>query len=152
MTDITNWIQDHAASLTWMLIISVVIFGACVLAAPLILRKMPADYFTHDTKPPSLFGGSGDQSKGTSPWKIARNVAGWIMVVAGLAMLVLPGPGLVMSFIGLLLVDFPGKYTFEKWLVKRAKIMGVLNWIRKEAGAGPFDPPKQSGQALPAGS
>lgn len=130
-----------------MLIISVAVFGACVLAAPLILRKMPADYFNHDTKPRSLFGDSEENAKGVSPWKIMLNVAGWVMVVAGLAMLVLPGPGLVMSFIGLLLVDFPGKYTFEKWLVRRAKIMGVLNWIRKEAGAGPFDPPKQSGKA-----
>ena len=49
-------------------------------------------------------------------------------------MLFIPGQGLLTIAIGLLLVDFPGKYRLERWLISRRPIIRVVNWMRRRAG------------------
>ena len=51
-------------------------------------------------------------------------------MLAGIAMLVLPGQGLLTLLVGFLLIDFPGKYRFEKWLVARRWVLQPINWLR----------------------
>jgi hypothetical protein len=52
----------------------------------------------------------------------------------GVAMLVLPGQGVLTIITGLLLLDFPGKYRFERWLVRRGPVLRGVNWLRDRAG------------------
>lgn len=46
--------------------------------------------------------------------KLGTQVVGWVLVVAGIAALVLPGPGLLMLFVGILLLS-----THYSWAERR---------------------------------
>ena len=46
-----------------------------------------------------------------------------------------------MALVGLLLMNFPGKYRLERWLLRRPGVLGALNWLRGRRGLPPFDPP-----------
>ena len=65
---------------------------------------------------------------------MAKNLLGIIFVIAGIMMLALPGQGLLTIIIGLVLMDFPGKYHAERWVISRHSILRTTNWIRKKAG------------------
>jgi len=56
----------------------------------------------------------------------------------GLFMLVLPGQGILTILAGLVLLDFPGKFLFLRWLVRKEKVLKSLNWIRKKGKKEPF--------------
>jgi hypothetical protein len=58
------------------------------------------------------------------------NAAGSLFIVAGIAMLVLPGQGVITIVVGLLLIDFPGKFRLERWLARRRPLMRGITWIR----------------------
>ena len=49
-------------------------------------------------------------------------------------MLALPGQGILTIITGLLLLNFPGKYQAERWLLKRRYVYQVIAWIRRTAG------------------
>ena len=70
---------------------------------------------------------------------VVRNAVGWIFVVAGVAMLVLPGQGLLSILAGLVLIDFPGKHRFERRLLESSRVRRAMNWLRRRAGKPPFD-------------
>jgi len=69
---------------------------------------------------------------------LLRNLLGAVLLLAGVAMLVLPGQGLLTMVIGLCLMDFPGKRKVLDWLVGRAAIQQGLNWIRRKQGKEEF--------------
>ncbi len=70
-----------------------------------------------------------------------RNLVGTVLVLLGIAMLVLPGQGLLTIVLGLSLGDFPGKRRAELWLIRRPAIWSGLQRLRSFAGAEPFEPP-----------
>jgi len=72
---------------------------------------------------------------------LLKNLLGALLVVMGLVMLVTPGQGLLTLLAGLLLMNFPGKYRMERWLVLRPGVMRALNWLRQRQGHAPFDRP-----------
>jgi hypothetical protein len=43
--------------------------------------------------------------------------------------------------IGFLLMNFPGKFRVEQWLVSRSGVMKGLNWLRLRQDKPPFDEP-----------
>jgi uncharacterized protein (TIGR02611 family) len=67
--------------------------------------------------------------------RIVLEVVGWLLVVAGIAALVLPGPGLLMLFAGLVILSQEYEWA-ERRLepVKRKALQGaaegVENWLR----------------------
>ena len=67
-----------------------------------------------------------------------KNLGGYALVGAGVAMLVLPGQGLLTILIGLGLIDFPGKREFERWIVCRRPVGRALNWMRRRAHRPPL--------------
>lgn len=69
---------------------------------------------------------------------VLKNVLGAIFLTLGVGMLVLPGQGLLTILIGLSLVDFPGKYRLERYLVTRSPVLRSLNWLRRRTGKPPF--------------
>jgi UPF0716 family protein affecting phage T7 exclusion len=69
---------------------------------------------------------------------IGKNLLGGLLMIAGLAMLVLPGQGLLTLFVGFLLIDFPGKYRLEKWLIRRRYILRPINWLRARRHRAPL--------------
>lgn len=122
--------------LTLLGLLSVVTFVGSLVAVPWLIGRMRADYFlTHwqvvqarHRRHPAL----------ALTVFLARNTLGLLLVAAGLAMLFLPGQGLLTVLIGVCVMDFPGKRGLLQRLVRGPKVQGALNWIRRKRGKEPF--------------
>ncbi|WP_019605168.1 PGPGW domain-containing protein [Teredinibacter turnerae] len=68
---------------------------------------------------------------GLSPLRIVKNLVGWCLVVAGIAMLVLPGQGLLTLLVGVGLCDFPGKLACNRWLLKKGYYHRAVRWLNQ---------------------
>lgn len=128
-----QWAEAHGDVLWWMFAVSIASLLLCAALLPVIVRRLPADYFAsaRDKRPAphTLLG-----------WllRIGKNVLGVVFVLAGVAMLVLPGQGVLTILIGLMLVNFPGKRRLERRIVGRASILKVLNGMRAKRGLSPL--------------
>lgn len=113
--------------LIWFAASSAVMFVGTLIAIPIILMRLPADYFDIRIPRPwmenhhpvlRLFG------------HIAKNVVGTIFLFAGLLMLFLPGQGLLTMLIGLSLIEFPGKRRVEAKIVGQSTVLSTINGMR----------------------
>jgi len=115
-------------------VLSVVLFVASLLIVPWLVARLPADYFAHRRR---------EHPEPAHPaWRmtvlVVKNVFGVLLVLAGIAMLVLPGQGLLSILAGVMLMDFPGKYQLERRIVGQHTVLGALNWIRARAHKPPL--------------
>jgi putative transmembrane protein PGPGW len=131
-----HWVQDHRVLLYWLAAASAAASLATLVLTPALIVRIPPDYFAHQQRPPSLWAHRHPMVRLTLA--IGKNVLGWTFLVAGLGMLVLPGQGLLTLLIGFLMLDFPRKYRFEKWLISRRRVSGGINWLRRRAGREPL--------------
>lgn len=69
---------------------------------------------------------------------VIKNLFGFILFVAGLMMLVLPGQGLLTILLSLYLLDFPYKHRVEAVILARPNVRQSLNWLRQKLGKKPF--------------
>jgi hypothetical protein len=123
-----NWIGDHR-ELLWLIgPVSVAIFVASILIIPALIVRIRPDYFGHAMRPASRW--AHQRRFVRAAILVGKNLLGGVLMIAGLAMLVLPGQGLLTLLAGFLLIDFPGKYRLEKWLIRRRCILGPINWLR----------------------
>jgi hypothetical protein len=117
-------------------VLFVVSLLATLVIVPLVVIKIPADYFRREGEHPQLFG------KYPRPVRLAllmmKNILGAGLVIIGIAMLVLPGQGVIVILIGVLLLDFPGKQRIERWLISRGPILKLANWVRGKAHKAPL--------------
>lgn len=112
------------------------LFVASILVIPPLIVRIRPDYFAHAVRPPSRWA---DRNRLVRlALAVAKNALGGILMIAGLAMLVLPGQGLLTLLVGFLLIDFPGKYGLEKWLIRRRYILGPINWLRMRRNRPPL--------------
>ncbi|MGH7242630.1 MAG: PGPGW domain-containing protein [Phycisphaerales bacterium] len=111
-----EWLQQHPG-----LIVSgglcLVLLVAAALATPSAVARLPNDFFTRDRSP--------------SLW---LNIGGWVLIAAGVAMLILPGPGAVVLLAGVMFADFPGKRRLLRWFLAHDSIFNQLNRIRAKRG------------------
>jgi hypothetical protein len=124
-------------SLTWWLAaVSVVSFLGSLLLVPFIAVRIPRDYFVEPRRRVDAWG-----SRNVIVRAIVvtlKNLLGFVLILAGLAMLVLPGQGLLTMLIGLMAMNFPGKYRLERFLVSRGPVLRSINWIRRRCGVAPL--------------
>ncbi|MCZ6750119.1 MAG: hypothetical protein O7D96_12545 [SAR324 cluster bacterium] len=59
-----------------------------------------------------------------------KNLLAVVLVVAGVAMLFLPGQGILTILVGLGLLSVPGKRKLELWIVRRPAVLRAIQWIR----------------------
>lgn len=118
-----------------LLLGSIVMLLVSVLALPWIVRRMPADYYAATAPKPRL---AMLPAPLRLPLLVLKNALGVLVLLAGVAMLVLPGQGLLTCMLALALLDFPGKRRFERWLVARPAMIASLNWLRRRLGRPPF--------------
>lgn len=137
---LSQWIEDHQVLLYWLTGASVVVCVATLIIAPAMIVRIPADYFTHARRPRDQSDTRG--SRGVA-LRIGKNVLGYVLIIAGIAMLVLPGQGVLVVLLGLFMVDFPGKYRVEKWLIARPRVLRGINWLRRRRGRAPLQPPSK---------
>jgi hypothetical protein len=87
---------------------------------------------------PPDFLTAGDREKHSMAWRVVRNVLGVLLVLLGVAMLLLPGQGLITLMVGVLLVDFPGKQRLVQRVLGRPKVLKAVNKLRAKRGSPPL--------------
>lgn len=131
-----QWADAHSALLWWLAASSVVMFIASLIVVPLVVARIPADYFAHQERP--VPPRQAWPTVARVVYVLLKNAIGLVLVVAGIAMLVLPGQGLITLFIGLSLMDFPGKYRLERHIVAYPGVRQAMNWLRARRGVPPL--------------
>ncbi|NOX26122.1 MAG: hypothetical protein GXP59_08440 [Deltaproteobacteria bacterium] len=119
-----------AKNLWWLGIFSLVSFIATLIAIPLILVKIPADYFLETSEKAGL--------RPAIMTLIGRNILGFVFLVMGIIMLFTPGQGILTMLIGLSLLNFPGKRRLELNLIRRPQVQRAINWLRAKYGKPPL--------------
>jgi hypothetical protein len=132
-----NWITIDEATIWYLAAFSIVSFIGTLLLVPVLVIRIPEDYFAEKKR------------HRWEPWAhehplirwsllIAKNSLGYIIIVLGIAMLVLPGQGVLTILIGIMFINFPGKYRLERWVVMRAPVLNTINKLRQRAGRAPL--------------
>jgi len=135
MTEVVEWLQSHDDVLWALGIFGILCFVGSLLLLPILVARIPEDYFAHRHRESSV---GGRHPVARVALALLKNAVGLLLVLAGIAMLVLPGQGILTIVIGLLVMDFPGKYHLEQALVRRRTVLSGLNWIRRRAGRRPL--------------
>lgn len=128
INSVMSWFNAHQALLTWMTLTSAFTFVASLLALPWLVSRIPENYFL-------------STQHESAPWKDAhplwrgllftgKNLLGFILLCGGTLMLFLPGQGILTIAMGLLLMDYPGKFFLERKLVASPAVLRGLNWLR----------------------
>jgi UPF0716 family protein affecting phage T7 exclusion len=103
-----------------------VTFVVGLVVLRVLLVRLPADWFVREE--PSRSGAS----------RTARRIAGALLVLVGIALLVLPGPGMLVVAIGIALFDSPRKKELLAKLLTRPTIGDALDRARARAKKEPF--------------
>lgn len=123
------------------------IFAAIVVASlavslaitAAVLVRLPAGYFVQQKR--SFMPDAGRPLRAVV--LVLKNLLGYAVIAIGIAMSIpgVPGQGFLTILIGLMLVDFPGKYRVERWMIRRRAIRSAANWVRRKAGKPDFEKP-----------
>jgi len=114
--------------------LSFVTFAVSLVTLPLIIVRMPGDYFLETT--PGLL-----QTLPLLPHiclLMLKNMVGALLIAAGIIMLFIPGQGLLTIIVGVALMNFPGKKKLELKLLRVKRIRRAMNWIRRKKGVTEF--------------
>ncbi len=125
--------------LLWTSGLSLVAVLATIAAVPWVVGRLPADYFSRERR-------VSWRKMASAPLYAhivtgLKNLLGSVLVIVGAIMLVTPGQGVLTILTGLLVMNFPGKYRLERWLVSRPGVLRALNWLRGRRGQPPFEAP-----------
>ena len=136
MIDFSGWLEGREWWLGLLVGISAAMFVGSLITVPWLVVRLPADYFAQRERH-SWAAATGHP---VLHWLalLAKNSLGVVLLMAGIAMLVLPGQGLLTMVMGLVLLDFPGKYRFERFVVSRPAVLKSLNWLRRRRGRPPL--------------
>ncbi len=131
-----QWLSKE--TVTWISIGSGVALILGAIAVPWIVVRLPTDAFATPRRSGWL-----DQQSATVrvPLRVLKNVVALALVLLGVAMLVLPGQGVLAILLGVMLGDFPGKLRLQQWILARPKVMNSLNWVRSKFKKPPLEKP-----------
>lgn len=130
-----QFVTNYKKFIFWLGSISALIFIFSLLSIKWLVALIPSDYFVE--KRASKF-------KNTYPYLwiislIIKNILGYSLVVGGIFMLVLPGQGIFTIVVGLMLSNYPGKYSIERRLISIPSIHKGINWLRKKSNQPPIE-------------
>ena len=133
LATVQQWIPvDVLIGLT---VASAIGFIGSLIAIPLILVRLPSDYF--DTRTPRHWMKDHHPVLRISGL-VLKNAVGVVLLLAGFAMLFLPGQGLLTMLIGVSLMDFPRKRELEAKMVGQPTLLGAINAMRHKYGKPPL--------------
>jgi hypothetical protein len=120
-----------------MVALSLATVALGVVAIPAALVRLPDDYLVragagpfasaHPIAAPAVF--------------VLRNVVALALVLAGVAMLLLPGQGLLTLVAALIVSDFPGKRALERRVLGHPGALRAINALRIRARRAPLQAP-----------
>jgi len=133
---VADFVVQHELLVWWIGSLSVFTLLAVMIIVPIIVVRLPCDYFAGAKRTPA-------------PWSekhpavrcvllTGQTATGVVFVLAGIAMLFLPGQGILTILIGLTLLNFPGKFTLERKIVGLQPVIRSINWMRVRTGRKPL--------------
>jgi Putative transmembrane protein (PGPGW) len=128
-SDIPAWLQLGAAA------VSLVMFVGSLIAVPIVLVRLPPDYFARAHAPRAL------------PVRILRNVLGAVLILLGVAMLVLPGQGMLTILVGVAVLELPFKRRLVRRILRNATVKLAVDRLRERSGRPPLTIPGRPGGA-----
>ena len=131
-----NFEQLNSEWLVAIGIASAAMFVLSLLIVPIVIVRIPDDYFSTRKTEHGLR--KGYSSVLHCVITVCKNLLGLLLFLMGIAMLVLPGQGLLTMLLGIVLMDFPGKFSLERRIVSIPKVLKSINWIRSKANRNPL--------------
>jgi len=145
-----EWFRAHQVVTGWLFGLSVAMFLGSLVLLPILVSRIRPDYFLSRQPPPESWG---DRHAASRFVVLAiKNALGLVLLVAGIAMLVLPGQGVLTILVGISLLDFPGKRRLELRIVRQRRVLRAINWMRARAGRPPLILPetdRERGESAP---
>ena len=125
-------LAEYQDAILWVASLSLGAFVLSIVILPLIIIRLPADFFVREVSVPLRI----------SPLRLClkalKNALGLIFLVAGFIMLFIPGQGILTMLFGVSLMDFPGKRRLQHRIVKTPRVHRSLNWLRGKTNRAPF--------------
>ena len=118
----------------WFGSISLFVFLFSLLSIKWLVSLIPEDYFINKKD-------SKIKTGNIFIWYIVlifKNLIGYSLILCGIMMLVLPGQGLFTIIIGLMMSNYPGKYSIEKKFIAIPTILKSINWLRRKSNKPPI--------------
>ena len=118
----------------WFGSISLFVFLFSLLSIKWLVSLIPEDYFINKKD-------SKIKKNNILIWYIVlvfKNLIGYSLILGGIMMLVLPGQGLFTIIIGLMMSNYPGKYSLEKKFIAIPTILKSINWLRRKSNKPPI--------------
>ena len=131
---ISEIILNYKNFILWLGSISFLVFIFSLISIKWLVALIPSDYFIEDKR-------NKYQSSYPLTWLISiiiKNIVGYILIIGGILMLVLPGQGLFTIIIGLMLSNYPGKYFIERKFIAIPSVLKTINWLRKKSNKPPL--------------
>lgn len=131
---ISGIILNYKNFILWLGSISFLVFIFSLISIKWLVALIPSDYFIEDKR-------NKYQSSYPLTWLISiiiKNIVGYILIIGGILMLVLPGQGLFTIIIGLMLSNYPGKYFIERKFIALPSVLKTINWLRKKSNKPPL--------------
>lgn len=146
-----DWLDSLAASVgltlgsvVWTVSLGVLLFLGSIFMVTVLVVYLPATYFL-DSHQRNFWIDRHPALRWTA--LVVKNLIGVVLVIAGAAMLLGPGQGVLTILIGVMLLDFPGRRWLELKLLARPGVIAALNRLRARFGREalqidlPIDPP-----------
>lgn len=119
----------HWTAMYWAALIFSLTCGASLALLGFLLVRLPAGHFNEPAEPNRQF------KQSEMPWavRLLKNLIGSALAVLGgiMALPGIPGPGLLILLLGMMMADFRGKRRFERWLVGRPGVLVTINKVRR---------------------
>ncbi|MBI5511346.1 MAG: hypothetical protein HY903_21505 [Deltaproteobacteria bacterium] len=111
--------------------------AASIAIIAIVLARLPASYFRARPVVPD-----GSRTRRIAV-VVLENLLGYAVIAIGMALSIpgVPGQGVLTMLVGLMLISFPGKRRLERFMIRRQNVARAANWIRRQAGKAPFEPP-----------
>ena len=107
-------------------LVSFAIFLAGLVVVRALVVELPSNHFVKpDPARPRMV-------------RLARQVGGGLLIVLGLLMLVLPGPGILTIALGVALFDSPKKNDILRKVLSQEGVRKTMHNLRVRAGKEPF--------------
>jgi hypothetical protein len=122
-----------------------VAFIATLAVIPLLVVRIPEDYFINEHRLPW-------------PWSqrhpalhvfliVLKNLLGLFFLASGFLMLFMPGQGIITMLLGLTFMNFPGKRRLEKAVIRQRAVYRSINWLRVRRKRAPLQVPARPSRA-----
>lgn len=136
MVLVLDWLRCNQKLLWWLTASSLIVFVGTLIIVPLLLIRIPPDYFARAGKMKLPLAHCSPLMGVVA--KVCKNALGVLFVITGIFMLILPGQGILTILAGAMLLNFPGKDKFIRWVVSRESVFQSINWLRKKGGRPPI--------------